>query len=78
MPLHTAFYETSRSGAVVHLHSTHSVALSIVVPPDDDHVYYWRAIAYDRFDLNGWSLPQIMLIYGLAALPHSLTATPCS
>lgn len=25
-------------------------------------------------DLNGWSLSQIMLIYGLAALPHSLTA----
>jgi ABC-2 type transport system permease protein len=25
-------------------------------------------------DLNGWSLPQIMLIYGLSALPHSLTA----
>lgn len=29
MPLHAAFYETRRSaGAVVHLHSTHSVALS--------------------------------------------------
>lgn len=31
-------------------------ALSIAVPADDKHVYYWRAIAYDRFDLNGWSL----------------------
>ena len=25
--------------------------------PTDNGIYYWRAIAYDRFDLNGWSLP---------------------
>ena len=31
MPLHTAFYDTrSTAGAVVHLHSTHSVALSLM------------------------------------------------
>ncbi|OAN71062.1 aldolase [Rhodobacteraceae bacterium EhC02] len=31
MPLHSAFYETRKSaGAVVHLHSTHSVALSML------------------------------------------------
>jgi 3-dehydro-4-phosphotetronate decarboxylase len=31
MPLHAAFYETRKSaGAVVHLHSTHSVALSML------------------------------------------------
>ncbi|MCR9139288.1 MAG: aldolase [Alphaproteobacteria bacterium] len=37
MPLHTAFYETrgSRAGAVVHLHSHHSVALSML--PETDH-----------------------------------------
>ncbi len=38
MPLHQAFYETRRSaGAVVHLHSTHSVAWSTLpdVDPDD-------------------------------------------
>lgn len=39
MPLHTAFHETraSRTGAVVHLHSCHSVALSLLpgVDPDD-------------------------------------------
>jgi ribulose-5-phosphate 4-epimerase/fuculose-1-phosphate aldolase len=37
MPLHSAFYETSQSGAVVHLHSTHSIALSILpgIDPDD-------------------------------------------
>lgn len=35
MPLHTAFYETrSTAGAVVHLHSCHSVALSMM--PDVD------------------------------------------
>ena len=38
MPLHTAFYDTSRSGAVVHLHSTHSVALSILPETDPDDV----------------------------------------
>lgn len=36
MPLHTAFYDTrSNAGAVVHLHSCHSVALSML--PDADH-----------------------------------------
>ena len=38
MPLHHAFYETRRAaGAVVHLHSAHSVALSMLpeVDPDD-------------------------------------------
>lgn len=35
MPLHSAFYETrNNTGAVVHLHSTHSVALSVL--PDID------------------------------------------
>jgi 3-dehydro-4-phosphotetronate decarboxylase len=39
MPLHGAFYETrgDRAGAVVHLHSSHSVALSVMpgVDPND-------------------------------------------
>lgn len=39
VPLHTAFYDTrpGKTGAVVHLHSTHSVALSILpdINPDD-------------------------------------------
>ncbi len=39
MPLHTAFYETRKSaGAVVHLHSTHSVALSMLPDADPDNV----------------------------------------
>ncbi|MEM7177636.1 MAG: aldolase [Pseudomonadota bacterium] len=39
MPLHTAFYETRRSaGAVVHLHSTYSVALSMLPDIDPDNV----------------------------------------
>ena len=38
MPLHMAFYETRRSaGAVVHLHSCHSVALSMMPDVDDDN-----------------------------------------
>ncbi|MFQ6554201.1 3-oxo-tetronate 4-phosphate decarboxylase [Aestuariibius insulae] len=37
MPLHSAFYETrSGAGAVVHLHSTHSVALSMLPETDPD------------------------------------------
>ncbi len=38
MPLHAAFYETRRSaGAVVHLHSTHAVALSMLPDTDPDN-----------------------------------------
>lgn len=38
MPLHSAFYDTrgSRAGAVVHLHSHHSVALSMLPETDPD------------------------------------------
>ena len=37
MPLHTAFYDTrSTAGAVVHLHSCHSVALSLLPECDED------------------------------------------
>lgn len=38
MPLHAAFYETrSSAGAVVHLHSCHSVALSMMPDVDPDN-----------------------------------------
>ena len=38
MPLHTAFYETrSSAGAVVHLHSCHSVALSMMPDVNEDN-----------------------------------------
>lgn len=38
MPLHTAFYDTrSKAGAVVHLHSCHSVALSMMPDADEDN-----------------------------------------
>ena len=38
MPLHSAFYETrSSAGAVVHLHSCHSVALSVLPDADEDN-----------------------------------------
>jgi len=38
MPLHSAFYETrSTTGAVVHLHSCHSVALSMMPDVDEDN-----------------------------------------
>jgi ribulose-5-phosphate 4-epimerase/fuculose-1-phosphate aldolase len=38
MPLHTAFYDTrpAQTGAVVHLHSTHSVAVSMLPETDPD------------------------------------------
>lgn len=39
MPLHSAFYETrgAKSSAIVHLHSTHSVALSMLPETDPDN-----------------------------------------
>jgi ribulose-5-phosphate 4-epimerase/fuculose-1-phosphate aldolase len=38
MPLHSAFYETrSQAGAVVHLHSCHAVALSMLPDVDPDN-----------------------------------------
>ncbi|MBP5979876.1 MAG: aldolase [Halomonas sp.] len=38
MPLHTAFYDTrSQTGAVVHLHSCHSVALSMLPEADPEN-----------------------------------------
>ena len=38
MPLHTAFYDTrSAAGAVVHLHSCHAVALSMMPDVDPDN-----------------------------------------
>ncbi|MEM9047102.1 MAG: aldolase [Pseudomonadota bacterium] len=38
MPLHTAFYDTrSTAGAVVHLHSCHAVALSMMPDADPDN-----------------------------------------
>lgn len=38
MPLHTAFYDTrSTAGAVVHLHSCHSVALSMMPDANEDN-----------------------------------------
>ena len=37
MPLHSAFYDTrGTTGAVVHLHSCHSVALSMLHEPGED------------------------------------------
>ncbi|HWK68204.1 MAG TPA: aldolase [Rhizobiaceae bacterium] len=40
LPLHAAFYETrqAKAGAVLHLHSTHSVALSMLPETDPDNV----------------------------------------
>lgn len=40
MPLHAAFYETrpDKTGAVVHLHSSHSVALSVLPDVDSDNM----------------------------------------
>jgi ribulose-5-phosphate 4-epimerase/fuculose-1-phosphate aldolase len=39
IPLHTAFYDTrSSAGAVVHLHSTHSVALSMLPDTNPDNM----------------------------------------
>ncbi|MGB3406485.1 MAG: aldolase [Jannaschia sp.] len=36
MPLHSAFYDTRNTGAVVHLHACHSVALSLLTEPGEE------------------------------------------
>ncbi|MBI3749914.1 MAG: transglutaminase domain-containing protein [Chloroflexi bacterium] len=33
-----------------------SLALTVQLTPGDDTRYYWRAVTYDRIDLNGWSM----------------------
>ncbi len=33
-----------------------SLALTVQLSPGDDAGYYWRAVTYDRIDLNGWSM----------------------
>ncbi len=33
-----------------------SLALTVQLSPQDDAAYYWRAVIYDRIDLNGWSM----------------------
>ncbi|MEM8868994.1 MAG: 3-oxo-tetronate 4-phosphate decarboxylase [Pseudomonadota bacterium] len=38
MALHSAFYDTRNCGAVVHLHGTHSTALSVLPDTDPDNV----------------------------------------
>lgn len=38
VPLHAAFYDTRPTGAVVHLHSCHSVALSLLPDVDPDNM----------------------------------------
>ncbi|MCY4178802.1 MAG: aldolase [Litoreibacter sp.] len=38
VPLHTAFYDTRDTGAVVHLHSSYTVALSVLTDVDPDNL----------------------------------------
>lgn len=33
-----------------------SLALTVQLTPGDDTDYYWRAVTYDRIELNGWSM----------------------
>ncbi len=52
MPLHAAFYESRQNtGAVVHLHSTHSVALSML-PVEDKHCFLPPLTAYSLMRLG--------------------------
>ena len=62
MPLHQAFYETRNSaGAVVHLHSCHSVALSLMHDTDEDdflpHLTPYAIIQLGRVKLLPFFLP---------------------
>ena len=53
MPLHSAFYESRQNtGAVVHLHSTHSVALSMITPVEEDTPFLPPLTAYSVMRLG--------------------------
>ena len=66
LPLHQAFYETRglKSGAVVHLHSTHSVALSMLPEIDEDNV------------LPSYTPYSIMLLGKVKLLPFFIPGDP--
>ena len=66
LPLHKAFYETRgmKSGAVVHLHSTHSVALSMLPGIDEDNV------------LPSYTPYSIMLLGKVKLLPFFVPGDP--
>jgi ribulose-5-phosphate 4-epimerase/fuculose-1-phosphate aldolase len=66
LPLHKAFYETRglKSGAVVHLHSTHSVALSMLPGTDEDNV------------LPSYTPYSIMLLGKVKLLPFFVPGDP--
>ena len=66
LPLHKAFYETRglKSGAVVHLHSTHSVALSMLSGIDEDSV------------LPSYTPYSIMLLGKVKLLPFFVPGDP--
>ena len=66
LPLHQAFYETRgmKSGAVVHLHSTHSVALSMLPGIDEDNV------------LPSYTPYSIMLLGKVKLLPFFVPGDP--
>ena len=66
LPLHNAFYETRgmKSGAVVHLHSTHSVALSMLPGIDEDNV------------LPSYTPYSIMLLGKVKLLPFFVPGDP--
>lgn len=62
MPLHSAFYETrSTAGAVVHLHSCHSVALSMMPDANEDdflpHLTPYAIMKLGRVKLLPFFLP---------------------
>ena len=66
LPLHKAFYQTRglKSGAVVHLHSTHSVALSMLPGIDEDSV------------LPSYTPYSIMLLGKVKLLPFFVPGDP--
>ena len=66
LPLHQAFYETRgmKSGAVVHLHSTHSVALSMLSGINEDNV------------LPSYTPYSIMLLGKVKLLPFFVPGDP--
>jgi transglutaminase-like putative cysteine protease len=53
-PIGVSFDEQTQIGA--QWTTSDAIAVTIQLSPDEEEAFYWRAIAYDTFDVTGWSV----------------------
>jgi transglutaminase-like putative cysteine protease len=49
--------------------SQDGAAFSVVLPPAEQERFYWRAVAYSRFDLNSWAFGSVHAVGRTAGAP---------